>query len=72
MNSEELNELAKTIAANLDLSKFKGDIVLHKEVETEIGNYDSIELIYKETKYALWEVNALTLKLIRNWFSVVY
>lgn len=40
MNSEELNELAKTIAANLDLSKFKGDIVLHKEVETEIGNVE--------------------------------
>lgn len=40
MNTEELNELAKTIAANLDLSKFKGDIVLHKEVETEIGNVE--------------------------------
>ena len=40
MNTEELNEIIKTMAANLDLSKFKGDIVLHKEVKTQIGNIE--------------------------------
>ena len=40
MNTEELNEMIKTMAANLDLSKFKGDIVLHKEVKTQIGNIE--------------------------------
>ena len=40
MNSEELNELAKTIVANLDLSKFKGEVTLFKQVENEIGNVE--------------------------------
>ena len=40
MNTEELNEIIKTAVSNLDLSKFKGDIVLHKEVKTQIGNIE--------------------------------
>lgn len=40
MNLEELNELAKTIVANLDLSKFKGEVTLFKQVENEIGNVE--------------------------------
>ena len=40
MNTEELNEIIKTTVSNLDLSKFKGDIVLHKEVKTQIGNIE--------------------------------
>lgn len=40
MNLEELNELAKTIAANIELSKFKGEVTLFKQVENEIGNVE--------------------------------
>lgn len=40
MNTEELNEIIKTAVSNLDLSNFKGDIVLHKEVKTQIGNIE--------------------------------
>ena len=40
MTAEELQKIAEGFASKLDLSKFKGDIVLHKEVENEINNVE--------------------------------
>ena len=40
MTAEELQKIAEGFASKLDLSKFKGDIVLNKQVENEINNVE--------------------------------